>query len=122
RSPAPRSGGDGLLIQSSAAMSFQDDQWLLDELQGYGVAPRTVRLFRGTPTPDDQEYLNLISDRSPDAPHPDGVAEAQNRPILYFVDGTKLTDTSDLFATTLVRIRGKLACRGERAYLAVIEP
>src|SRR5271154_2414456 len=95
---------------------------LRDELKSYGVAQDSVRLFTGSTKPDHQEYLDLISvlRRAPDSP--DGVAEAQGRPVLYFVDEIRLTATKAPPDEVINGIRSRLACRGENAYLARIGP
>ena len=70
-------------------------------------------MFTDPAGPEHQEYLNLISAGPAHGPHPDGVAEAQNRPVLYFVDNTRLMQTEDAPEQVMAHIRGKLACRGE---------
>jgi hypothetical protein len=103
---------------------------LRDELSGYGVAKENVRLFgQENPKPELQEYLTLNALRRKNCPSPDGVAEHQGRPVLYFVDEQRLTrDPSkaqrSLFeddATGLPVIFRQLACRGERSYLARVQ-
>jgi hypothetical protein len=91
---------------------------LRTELEGYGVAQSSVRIFSEAPGPEHQEYLDLIAARESS---PDGVAEAQGRPILYFVDETRLTSTQQSATELLNGVRGRLACRGERAYLARVQ-
>jgi hypothetical protein len=93
-----------------------------EELKGYGVAEGSVCLFTGGADPDHQDYLDLISARHSAPDSPDGVAEAQGRPILYFVDETRLTATGQPTSELIDRVRSRLACRGERAYLARVEP
>lgn len=95
---------------------------LREELKSYGVAEGSVRLFTGGADPDHQDYLDLILawHSAPDSP--DGVAEAQGRPILYFVDETRLTATRQPLGELIDGVRSRLACRGERAYLARVEP
>src|SRR5260370_16032887 len=107
-------------------------KWLRDELKGYGVAPENVRFFgQENPKPDLQEYLTLNARRREDQPAPDGVAEYQGRPVLYFVDerrlgraappsGDSLFPDDDEPAALPVIFR-QLACRSERAYLARID-
>ena len=63
------------------------------ELEGYGIAKSCMRLFNAPPGPDRQNYLDLISAHSSNDDTPDGVAEAQGRPVLYFVDESRLTVT-----------------------------
>src|SRR5947207_7283945 len=94
---------------------------LVGELQNYGVPPDKVRLFTGPAGPEHQEYLNLLSPAATSSDQHDGVAEAQNRPVLYFVDNTRLIKSQEPPEQAAGRIRGKLACRGERAYLARVE-
>jgi len=101
-----------------------------DELTGYGVAKENVRLFgQENPKPELQEYLTLNALRRKNRPSPDGVAEHQGRPVLYFVDEQRLTrDASkrprSLFEDDLAElpvIFRQLACRGERSYLARVQ-
>jgi len=95
-----------------------------DELSGYGVAQENVRLFgQANPKPELQDYLTLNTLRRKNLPSPDGVAEHQGRPLLYFVDEQRLTKTS-LFegdAAELPVIFRQLACRGDRSYLARVQ-
>ncbi len=95
---------------------------LPEELKSYGVAEGNIRLFTGGADPDLQDYLDLISARHSAADSPDGVAEAQGRPILYFVDETRLMATSQPLGELIDGVRSRLACRGETAYLARVEP
>src|SRR3954469_19649423 len=97
---------------------------LRDELKGYGVAKDNVRIFgKENPKPDLQDYLTLNALRRKNRPAPDGVAEYQGRPVLYFIDEQRLSKTKpkqDLFddePDQLPIIFRQLACRGERVYL-----
>src|SRR5580698_6835233 len=64
-----------------------------EELEGYGVAPQNIRIFgQEKPKPDLQEYLTLNALRQKKQAAPDGVAEHQGKPILYFVDDDRLRD------------------------------
>ncbi|VTU00982.1 type i restriction-modification system methyltransferase subunit : Type I restriction-modification system methyltransferase subunit OS=Marinobacter sp. EVN1 GN=Q672_14970 PE=4 SV=1: Methyltransf_26 [Gemmataceae bacterium] len=94
---------------------------LRTELVGYGIAQSSVRLFSDAPGPEHQDYLDLIAARDSSPDSPDGVAEAQGRPILYFVDETRLTTSPESSDKLLDGLRGRLACRGERAYLARVQ-
>ncbi|AWM41775.1 N-6 DNA Methylase [Gemmata obscuriglobus] len=101
---------------------------LRDELLGYGVAEDNVRIFgQQVPSPDLQDYLTLNSLRRKNRPSPDGVAEYQGRPVLYFVDEQRLGQQSpknNLFhdePDEIPIIFRQLACRGERVYLARID-
>ncbi len=95
---------------------------LREELKSYGIADGCVRLFTGSAEPDHQDYLDLISARHSAPDSPDGVAEAQGRPILYFVDETRLSASNWPLGEMIGRVRSRLACRGERAYLARVAP
>ena len=101
---------------------------LLDKLEGYGVAPRNVRLFgEAHPKPNLQDYLALNNCRCVNHPAPDGVAEFQGRPVLYFVDEQRIANHTSPSAGGLFGegelpvIFNQLACRGERVYLARVE-
>ena len=101
---------------------------LRDELKSYGVATDNVRLFgEDNPKPDLQDYLTLNALRRTNRPAPDGVAEYQGRPVLYFVDEQRLSKgkpQQDLFddePDQIPVIFRQIACRGERAYLARVQ-
>jgi SAM-dependent methyltransferase len=96
----------------------------------YGVPSKNIRLFGRDPSPDLQDYLSLDRLRRENHPAPDGVAEYQGRPLLYFVDEQRLADESrapqgNLYGEEepgdLRTIFRQIACRGERAYLARVE-
>ena len=94
---------------------------LTSELQKYGISSN-VRRFGASAEPELLDYLDLIkvSDTMPVSP--EGVAENQGRPLLFFVDESNLaTEPSDQ-ALNLTKLRRTLACRGDRAYLARILP
>src|SRR5689334_8428097 len=95
---------------------------LVEEISAYGATRDHVRLFSDIPGPEHQEYLDLIAARQTASGTPDGVAEAQGRPILYFIDQTRLSEARAPVQQVVDGIRGRLACRGERAYLARVEP
>lgn len=99
-----------------------------EELQGYGVAKENVRIFgEENPKPDLQDYLTLNALRRKNRPAPDGVAEYQGRPVLYFVDEQRLTKNKpqqylfDDEPDQLPTIFRQIACRGERVYLARVQ-
>jgi N-6 DNA Methylase len=113
-------------------MSSTSANRLREELKGYGVAPENIHLFgQENPKPDLQDYLTLNTLRRKNMAAPDGVAEFQGRPVLYFVDEQRLTRVppqSEGFhfpgqdePNELGIIFSQIACRGERAYLARIE-
>ena len=97
---------------------------LKSKLQNYGVGDRSIRLFDGGASPELLDYLDLAEpadDESKEELLPDGVAENQGRPLLFFVNETRLAHGTDKQrAESLNRLRRNLACRGERTYLAVV--
>src|SRR5256885_15417018 len=95
---------------------------LRDELKSYGATPEHVHLFSDKPGPDHQDYLDLIAARDLAPDSPDGVAEAQGRPVLYFIDETRLTAAAQPVHQLINGVQDRLACRGEWAYLARVEP
>lgn len=91
------------------------------ELQHYGVAGRSTRLFGNSAQPELLDYLDLVESRGQtglDDLWPDGVAESQGRPLLFFVNESRLSQTPQ--QQQFIELRRKLACRGNRAYLARI--
>ncbi|HWB01395.1 MAG TPA: N-6 DNA methylase [Verrucomicrobiales bacterium] len=100
---------------------------LSSELSHYGVNPRSksVRWFRDNATPELIDYLDLIEPRGPagaDQLMPDGVAENQERPLLYFVNESRLAQAPEDGRRQVSNLRRTLACRGDRAYLAIVRP
>jgi len=97
------------------------------ELPNYGVNSRSsaVRWFRDAATPDALDYLDLVEPSGPHEPGevmPDGVAENQGRPLLFFVNASRLAQLPAEQAAQLKKLRRALGCRGDRAYLAVVRP
>ncbi len=95
------------------------------ELQNFGVSSRNTRLFGQHLSSDLLDYLDLLQPRSGDPSGardvlPDGVAESQGRPLLFFVNETDLAQSPHEQQINV--LRRKLACRGDRAYLARIRP
>ncbi len=100
---------------------------LKTELPNYGINVRGlgVRWFGGKATPDGIDYLDLVEPSGPAEPGevlPDGVAENQGRPLLFFVNSSRLAKSHDEQNTQLKQLRRTLGCRGDRAYLAVVRP
>jgi type I restriction-modification system DNA methylase subunit len=97
---------------------------LAGALVGCGVPAEKVRYFGATPAPDLLNYLDLCPGHhgGGDNMLPDGVAESRERPLLYFVRNDRLSAESKRRQYELSSLRRVLGSRGERAYLAVIEP
>jgi SAM-dependent methyltransferase len=94
----------------------------INELTAYGIEGHCLRWFADPISPELLDYLDLLSSRDGAEILPDGVAENQGRPLLYFVNESRLLHSSTESETRLGDLRRSLACRGERAYLARIRP
>lgn len=99
------------------------------ELLHYGVncSRGAVHFFDGKESPEHLDYLDLIqrganASGNGETVQPDGVAENQTRPLLYFVNESRLGESSTAVEAQLGALRRNLACRGDRAYLARIRP
>ena len=95
------------------------------ELAAYGVDGKSVTLLRTSPSPDMVDYLDLMPETVGEGAErllPDAVVESQNRPLLYVIDHGRLTTEDEQRKRELYQLRRALGCRGERAYLAVVEP
>ncbi|HXI84513.1 MAG TPA: N-6 DNA methylase [Verrucomicrobiae bacterium] len=93
-------------------------------IMGCGVPIQNVKLFVPTPGPELLNYLDLCP-----GPYngggkvvPDGVAESRDRPLLYFIRNDKLSADHKWDDQELRRLRRALGSRGERAFLAIVEP
>jgi hypothetical protein len=100
---------------------------LRSEIQNYGIPGRCFRDLGRAVSPDMLDYLDLLPPEDGTAFHgenlmPDGVAESQDRPLLFIVNESRLTLTPAEQQVQLKTLRRKLACRGDRAYLARIRP
>jgi methylase of polypeptide subunit release factors len=98
---------------------------ILPEILGCGV-PTTgsVKFFHSQPEPELINYLDLCpaQDGRGAAILPDGVAESRERPLLYFITNNRLSADATARPHQLSRLRRTLGSRGERAFLAVVEP
>ncbi|MBI4664641.1 MAG: N-6 DNA methylase [Verrucomicrobia bacterium] len=91
------------------------------EMQSYGVSSRSFRDLGGPASSGLLDYLDLVrrdEDSQPNSLLPDGVAESQGRPLLFIVNESRLVQTPT--EQEIKTLRRKLACRGDRAYLARI--
>lgn len=100
---------------------------LKSELLNYGVnsRSRSVHLFGDTATAEHLDYLDLAERHEANGGEPvrpDGVAENQGRPLLFFVNESRLSQSPDEQTAQLTQLRRNLACRGDRAYLARVRP
>ncbi|MBU2536337.1 MAG: N-6 DNA methylase, partial [Chloroflexi bacterium] len=98
---------------------------LRGELQNYGMNSSSIRLFSDPPSPELLDYLDLIETKKPDDQKgvlPDGVAESQGRPLLFFVNESRLSLSPEEKEDKFGHLRRILACRGDRAYLARVRP
>ena len=90
------------------------------ELERYGVNRENVRDL-SVPRPEVLDYLDLVDEDGKEL-RPDGVIESSNRPILYYLNATRLADAPNSEDERLRTLSRSVACRGERAYLAVVKP
>ncbi len=94
------------------------------EILWCGVPEQNVRLFGTTPASDCLNYLDLcpVHQERGQVVLPDGVAESREKPLLYFVRNDALSADRRLQHEQLRYLRRTLGSRGERAFLAVVEP
>ncbi|MDQ8187428.1 N-6 DNA methylase [Pelagicoccus sp. SDUM812002] len=99
------------------------------ELSNYGISAETsaVRVLDGAATPELLDYLDLQQSVTGKRSQgndllPDGVVESQGRPLLFIVNESRLAKSPSEQDQQLSDLRRKLACRGDRAYLARIRP
>jgi hypothetical protein len=100
---------------------------LATELPHYGISSRSksVRWFGRKASADLMDYLDLIepaSNQSNPKLFPNGVVENQDRPLLFFIQESHLSQAPDKQQQQVSEMRRTLACRGDRAYLAVVRP
>ena len=97
----------------------------VSELSRYGIGRESVLFFKEKATPAQLDYIDLIEPQGPLADRlvrPDGVVENQERPLLFFVDQGRLAKPPEEQRQQVTDLRRALACRGDRAYLAIIRP
>ncbi len=90
------------------------------ELERYGVNRENIRDL-SAPRPEVLEYLDLVNVEDGEELRPDGVIESSNRPLLYYVNASRLATTPNP-DKGIKKLSRNVACRGERAYLAVVKP
>lgn len=93
-----------------------------ESLQEYGISPGSIHTLGNSATPELLEYLDLVEPRREHSLLPDGVAESNGRPLLFFVNESRLALSPTEQETRFSNLRRALACRGERAYLARVLP
>jgi len=98
---------------------------LKTELPKYGLSESNIRLFDASESPDLLDYLDLVKPREEKKQEellPDGVAESQGRPLLFFVNESQLSIPPEEREVEFGNLRRILACRGDRTYLARVRP
>ena len=100
---------------------------LKEAVQSYGISSRSLLDLGGAASSELLDYLDLLKraeggESSADNLLPDGVAESQGRPLIFIVNESRLARTPQEQNQQLSTLRRKLACRGDRAYLARIRP
>jgi len=106
-------------------MHFDGTLDLKTELPKYGLTESNIRLFDAPESPDLLDYLDLTKprkERKQEELLPDGVAESQGRPLLFFVNESQLSIPPKEKEAEFGNLRRILACRGDRAYLARVRP
>ncbi|MFA4835461.1 MAG: N-6 DNA methylase [Dehalococcoidia bacterium] len=106
-------------------MMLTSEAKLRDELQNYGLNRASIRLFGDLASPELIDYLDLVEPKRLDQGKellPDGVAESQGRPLLFFVNESRLSLSPKETESKLGHLRRILACRGDRVYLARVRP
>lgn len=93
-----------------------------EQLRNYGITPSNVRVLDDSASPELLDYLDLVEPRRKLTITPDGVAENFGRPLLFFVNESRLASDPAKQEVELGKLRRVLACRGERVYLARILP
>lgn len=98
-----------------------------EAIQSYGVSSRSFLDLGGAASSGLLDYLDLLQRddtglQGEESLLPDGVAESQGRPLLFIVNESRLAQTPNQQDQQLNTLRRKLACRGDRAYLARISP
>ena len=91
------------------------------ELERYGVNRENIRDLSAS-SPDVLDYLDLVDVEDAEALRPDGVIESSNRPILFYVNESRLAEAPSSESDPLRVLSRNVACRGERAYLAIVKP
>jgi len=96
-------------------------------LATYGIPSARLHNLLGAPTAETLDYLDLhaLPEKTDDisaALRPDGVAKSAEGPLLYIINESRLCETSEGRDTQLQKLCEKLACRGNTAYLARIQP
>lgn len=97
------------------------------EIQSYGVSPDGFLDLGGPASSNLLQYLDLIrrhigGQLPEDNILPDGVAESQGRPLLFIINESRLSQTPSEQDREIKTLRRKLASRGDRTYLARIQP
>ncbi|MBE0540509.1 MAG: hypothetical protein IH623_03900 [Verrucomicrobia bacterium] len=98
-----------------------------EAIQSYGVSSRSFLDLGGVASSGLLDYLDLLQrddggQSDAEILLPDGVAESQGRPLLFIIHESRLGQAPDEQEQQLNTLRRKLACRGDRAYLARIRP
>jgi hypothetical protein len=96
-------------------------------LAAYGIPSTRFQHLAGAPTAETLDYLDLHAlpertDSTSAALRPDGVAKSAEGPLLYIINESRLCEIPKERDTQLQKLREKLACRGNTAYLARIQP
>ena len=105
-------------------MASNNPAFFRRELAAYGVSKASLKLLSPSASPDTVNYLDLL----PDAPGGSGKVVAGRScgkprpPAVHVVDRARLAAEPDERELEIRQLRRVLGSRGERAYLAIVEP
>lgn len=100
--------------------------FLRDELSAFGASGQNIRWLDGS-SADNIEYYDLVDGVGLNWERTQKVAlsavvEFEQRPLLYVLRADAMSSGPGQQTAQLQALRGKLACRGDRAWLAVLTP
>jgi hypothetical protein len=98
---------------------------IIHELRKFGISEQVTRNFTDNHSPELVNYLDLLPSEtgvSEEKVYPDGAVENDHRPVLYYINQSRLASSPDNRSKQLSKLNQQIACRGERAYLAVVKP
>ncbi|MEX2170378.1 MAG: N-6 DNA methylase [Pirellulales bacterium] len=96
-----------------------------DELKKFGISDGVTQAFAASADPDLVNYLDLLPNSPKTGNRPlllDGAVEHDHRPVLYYVNRSRLSAEPVERSKELAALNKSIASRGERAYLALVEP
>ncbi|MBI2559045.1 N-6 DNA methylase [Candidatus Woesearchaeota archaeon] len=96
-----------------------EPQKLKDSLKKFGA--QDIILFSEEHSVNNINYLDIVN-MSEDHLKPDAVIEFQNEPLMYIINFNNFTYAGTDFEDELIRIKNRLACRGDAPYFGILKP